>query len=454
MNTETIKPGTNINKSAATLWENPQIESALSHVAAAHPSWSITPLQERAKLFIQLGKILRQQQDQLATLITQEMGKLFRESRAEVEKCALACDYYAAHAEAFLANKNIASDASNSYISYQPLGTLLAIMPWNFPLWQVMRFAIPALIGGNTAVLKHASNVPQCALAIEQLFIDADFPNHVFRSLMISSTQVSHVIEDPRIAAVTLTGSETAGRHVAANAGKQLKKTVLELGGSDAFILLEDAKLEQAVNVAVTSRFLNAGQSCIAAKRFIVVDSIADEFVAHFSAAAGELKYGDPMDAQTTLAPMARHDLRDELQQQVEQSIAQGALAVLGCHPVSDPGAFYPASILDQVKPGMPAYDDELFGPVASIIRVRDEQQAIEVANQSRFGLGGSVWTQDSQRGENVARQMQCGAVFINGLVKSDPRLPFGGIKASGYGRELSYLGLHEFQNAKTIWLR
>ena len=441
------------NNSAA-LWDNTQIESTLSHVATAHASWSITPLSKRTELFIQLSKTILQQQDSLAALITQEMGKLIQESRAEIKKCALACDYYAQHAEAFLANKEITSDASSSYISYQPLGTLLAIMPWNFPIWQVMRFAIPALIGGNTAVLKHASNVPRCALAIEQLFIDAGFPSHAFRSLMISAKQVGAVINDPRIAAITLTGSENAGRHVAANAGTQLKKTVLELGGSDAFIVLEDADLEQAIRIAVTSRFLNAGQSCIAAKRFIVVDEIADAFVAGFSAAASQLKYGDPMNKQTTLAPMARHDLRDELHQQVEKSISLGAVAALGCHLIDNSGAFYPASILDQVQPGMPAYDDELFGPVASVIRVSNEQQAITVANQSRFGLGGSVWTQDTQRGERVAQQMQCGAVFVNGLVKSDPRLPFGGIKTSGYGRELSYLGLHEFQNAKTIWVR
>jgi succinate-semialdehyde dehydrogenase/glutarate-semialdehyde dehydrogenase len=326
-------------------------------------------------------------------------------------------------------------------------------MPWNFPLWQVFRFAIPALVVGNTAVLKHASNVPQCALAMEQVFTAAGFPEHVFRTLMISAAQVQGVIEDKRIHAVTLTGSCSAGRQVAATAGRALKKSVLELGGSDAFVVLEDADLELTVKTAVTSRYQNAGQSCIAAKRFIVVDAIADAFLSRFKVAVEALVLGDPMDKVTTLAPMARIDLRDELHRQVQDSIAQGAVDVTGCAPVDGPGAYYAPSILDQVTPGIRAYEEELFGPVAIVIRARDEEDALRIANDSVFGLGGSIWTRDSERGERLARRLQSGAVFVNGLVKSDPRLPFGGIKDSGYGRELSRHGIREFTNTKTVWI-
>jgi succinate-semialdehyde dehydrogenase/glutarate-semialdehyde dehydrogenase len=387
-------------------------------------------------------------------LITVEMGKLRAEARAEVDKCALACDYYAEHAPAFVADELIPSDAGKSLVAYQPLGAVLAIMPWNFPLWQVFRFAAPALAAGNTALLKHASNVPQCALAIEKVFGDAGFPRGVFHTLMIRAAQTEQVIADARVHAVTLTGSESAGRQVAATAGAHLKKSVLELGGSDPFIILGDADLALTVRTALNSRFQNAGQSCIAAKRFIVVDDIADSFLAQFKREVEALRPGDPSDETTTLAPMARGDLRDELHRQVSDSIARGAVAVSGCAPLPGPGYYYAASILDHVMPGMPAYEQELFGPVAGVIRVRDEDEALAVANASRFGLGGSVWTQDSARGERLARQVQCGACFVNGLVKSDPRLPFGGIKASGYGRELSHHGLREFVNAKTVWIR
>jgi succinate-semialdehyde dehydrogenase/glutarate-semialdehyde dehydrogenase len=327
-------------------------------------------------------------------------------------------------------------------------------MPWNFPFWQVFRFAAPSLIAGNTGLLKHASNVPGCAVAIEEIFIAAGFPANVFCTLMIPSSMVASVIEDARVHAVTLTGSEPAGIAVASTAGKALKKSVLELGGSDAFIVLEDADMEWTVNQAVISRFLNSGQSCIAAKRFIVVDEVADQFVDQFRQAVEQLLPGDPMDEGTTLAPLSRHDLRDELHQQVLDTIAAGATAVIGCSPENNPGAYYQSSILDHVKPGMRAYDEELFGPVAIIIRARDEDDAVAIANASRFGLGGSVWTRDTVRGERVARRLECGCAFVNGMVKSDPRLPFGGIKASGYGRELSSHGIREFVNAKTIWVR
>jgi succinate-semialdehyde dehydrogenase/glutarate-semialdehyde dehydrogenase len=331
---------------------------------------------------------------------------------------------------------------------------VLAIMPWNFPVWQVFRFAAPALMAGNTGLLKHASNVPRSALAIEHLFVEAGFPQGVFKTLMIPAATVQRVIEDPRVHAVTLTGSESAGRKVAAVAGANLKKTVLELGGSDPFIVLPDADLDLAVKNAVASRYMNAGQSCIAAKRFIVTRAVADDFVAAFRDAVAELQPGDPMNETTTLAPMARRDLRDELHLQVTESIAQGAEKVIGCEAVDGPGSYYQASIIDHVKPGMCAYEEELFGPVAIVIRVEDEAEAVAVANSSRFGLGGSVWTQDTARGERLARQVDSGAVFVNGMVKSDPRLPFGGVKASGYGRELSRLGIQEFVNAKTVWVK
>jgi succinate-semialdehyde dehydrogenase/glutarate-semialdehyde dehydrogenase len=431
-----------------------QLEAALNAAAAAVPHWQARPIPERCQLLRTAAAVLRRRAEELARLITLEMGKPITESRAEIEKSALGCEYYAGAAPSFLADEVIESDAGRSLVAYQPLGTVLAIMPWNFPFWQVFRFAAPALAAGNTGLLKHASNVPQCALAIESVFHEAGFPGGVFTSLMIPSTQVAHVIEDRRVHAVTLTGSEPAGRQVAAAAGAQIKKSVLELGGSDAFIVLEDADLEQAVATAVTSRFLNAGQSCIAAKRFIVVEAVAGEFVARFKEAVEALQVGDPLQESTQLGPLARVDLRDELHQQVVESITQGAVAITGCNPESGPGAYYQASILDHVRPGVRAYHEELFGPVASIIRAVDGEDAIRIANDTDFGLGGSVWTRDSARGERVARQLECGCAFVNGLVKSDPRLPFGGIKHSGYGRELSRLGIHEFVNAKTVWIR
>ena len=436
------------------VWGVDVLETALADVARATPLWAATSLAERCALLHVMGDEIVRRCDELAALITQEMGKLIKESRAEVEKSAHACHYYADNAARFLADEVIDSDASNSFVAHQPLGTILAIMPWNFPLWQVFRFLAPALAAGNTGLLKHASNVPQCALVIEDIVRRAGLPEGVFRTLMISSSQVAAVIADPRVQAVTLTGSESAGRQVAATAGAHLKKTVLELGGSDPFIVLEDADLDRAVQQGVASRYLNAGQSCIAAKRFIVVESIADEFVARFKTAVGRLSMGDPMNEITTIAPMARGDLRDELHQQVLRTIGAGAVVVAGCMPVEGVGAYYPPSILDHVKPGMAAWSEELFGPVAIIIRAQDEHEAINIANGTDFGLGGSVWTQDSARGERIARQVQSGAVFVNGMVKSDPRLPFGGIKNSGYGRELSYHGMMEFVNQKTIWVR
>lgn len=454
MSFEVINPATGEKVTDILSWDLSQLESALASVAKVSPLWRKTPMSERCSLMRKAAEVLRTNVDKYAAIVTQEMGKLINESRAEVEKCATACDYYAEKGPEFLANEIIASDASKSYVAYLPLGTVLAVMPWNFPLWQVFRFAAPALIAGNTGVLKHASNVPQCALLIEDVFKQAGFPENVFRSLMIKASQVKKVIEDPRIHAVTLTGSEPAGRQVAATAGENLKKSVLELGGSDAFIVLEDADLDLAIQNAMISRFLNSGQSCIAAKRFIVVDAIAEDFVARFKSAVEAFHAGDPMDEATTLAPMARADLRDELHQQVRDTLAAGAVAVTGCEPIEGAGAYYKGSILDRVEAGMRAYHEELFGPVAIVIRARDENEALQIANDSPYGLGGSVWTQDTARGEKLALQVEAGCTFVNGMVKSDARLPFGGIKNSGYGRELSQQGIREFTNAKTIWIK
>ncbi|MDO9371611.1 MAG: NAD-dependent succinate-semialdehyde dehydrogenase [Gammaproteobacteria bacterium] len=454
MNLVSINPATGVLLKTLPGWDERALEQCLQRVARVTPAWAAQPLAARAALLRQTAVLLRARKATLARLITQEMGKLLAEAHAEIEKCAWGCEYYAEQGARFLGAEVIPTEAAKSYVCYEPLGTVLAVMPWNFPFWQVFRCAVPALMAGNTVLLKHASNVPQCALAIEELFGNAGFPADVFRTLLIENRQVERVIADARVHAVSVTGSVTAGRAVAAAAGAHLKKTVLELGGSDAFIVLEDADLESTVTHAVTSRFLNAGQSCIAAKRMIVLDDVADEFVQRLKAALERLLPGDPLADTTTLAPLARADLRDELHVQVRESIAQGAQPVTGCAPLEGRGNYYAASLLDRVEPGMRAYDAELFGPVACVIRARDEHDAVRIANDTRFGLGASVWTQDSARGERIARALRCGAAFVNGIVKSDPRLPFGGIKDSGYGRELSHHGLHEFVNIKTVWIK
>src|SRR3989442_4615810 len=381
-----------------------------------------------------------------------EMGKPLAQGEAEAEKCAWACDYYAEHAEQFLAPVVRPTDARTSYVRFDALGPVLAIMPWNFPFWQVFRFAAPALVAGNAGILKHAPNVPRCALEIETVFQDAGFPGGLFRAVFLSNEAAGGVIADQRVRAVTLTGSDRAGSQVAEQAGRHLKKTVLELGGSDPFILLEDADLEQAARTAAEARLLNSGQSCIAAKRFIVVEPVAERFLDAFAAAMRARRMGDPVAPDTQIGPQARHDLRANLHRQVEESVRRGARLLLGGTLPEGPGFFYAPTVLAAVEQGMPAFDEEVFGPVAAVIRVKDEAQAVRVANASRYGLGAAVWTGDSARGERLARELEVGSVFVNGLVKSGPRLPFGGIKHSGDGRELSGDGIKEFGNIKTGW--
>jgi succinate-semialdehyde dehydrogenase/glutarate-semialdehyde dehydrogenase len=449
----THNPATGETLRTFSAFDNTQIDTALQQLNAASIGWAATPIAERVVCLNRAAQQLRAQSERYAALITLEMGKPIREARAEVEKCAAGCDFYAQYAEHFLADEVITTDASRSYVVCQPLGTLLAIMPWNFPFWQAFRAAAPALAAGNTVALKHASNVPQCALAIEEIF-QASFPANVLRALLIGPEQAENLIADPRIHAVSLTGSETAGRRIASAAGAQLKKSVLELGGSDAFVVLADADLDEATRLAVASRFLNGGQSCIAAKRIILVESIAEDFLMRFRQRLALLKQGDPTHEDTDIGPMARADLRSALHQQVTDSINKGAVPLMGCEPVAGAGYYYKVSLLDQVRPGMPAYDDELFGPVSAVIHANDERDALRIANDSRYGLGGTVCTSDPGKGDAFARALHSGQAFVNGMVKSDPRLPFGGIKASGYGRELAQQGIREFVNIKTIWIK
>lgn len=435
-------------------YEEMTSEAAAAAVVQAHSvwqSWRTTPFSHRAALIKKAASLLRQRKSELAALMANEMGKPLAQGLSEVEKCAWGNEYYADSAESQLAPDVVKTEHTKSYVAFEPLGVVLAIMPWNFPLWQVFRFAAPALMAGNAGLLKHASNVPGCALAIEQIFKDAGLPAGLFRTLLISNRQVKAVIEHPLVRAVTLTGSTPAGRAVASQAGAVLKKTVLELGGADAYVVLEDADLEAAVTTCVNSRLINGGQSCIAAKRFIVVEAVLDAFTRQFVEVMKSKRVGDPLADGTDVGPQARHDLRDALHKQVVASIEGGATLLLGGDIPKSDGAYYPPTVLTNVKPGMPAYEEELFGPVASIIAARDEDDAVRIANDSVFGLGGAVFTKDISRGERVAHRLEAGSTFVNGLVASDPRLPFGGIKESGYGRELGPYGIKEFVNIKTI---
>jgi succinate-semialdehyde dehydrogenase / glutarate-semialdehyde dehydrogenase len=435
--------------------DSPAVSRILREAHAAFLEWRKTPFPARAAPMRRAGALLRERRDDLARLMAVEMGKPLAQGRAEAEKCAWVCDYYAETAERFLSPEEIATDASRSYVAFNPLGVVLAVMPWNFPLWQVFRFAVPALMAGNAGVLKHAGNVSGCALEIERIFADAGVPPALFRSLLVPSSRVGEIIEAPEVRAVTLTGSTPAGQAVATRAGSLLKKTVLELGGSDPYVVLEDADLDLAAETCAASRLINGGQSCIAAKRFVVVESVRERFLERFVERMKARTMGDPLKDGTDVGPQARVDLRDELHEQVRRSVAAGALVVLGGEVPEGPGAFYPPTVLDRVGPGMPAYDEELFGPVAAVISARDEADAVRIANDSPFGLGAAVFTRDAARGERLAAQaLDAGSCFVNSFVKSDPRLPFGGIKLSGYGRELSHFGIREFVNVKTVYVK
>jgi succinate-semialdehyde dehydrogenase/glutarate-semialdehyde dehydrogenase len=430
-----------------------EVEMALAEAHDAFLGWRERPIAERAVPMRALAALLRGRADRYARLITLEMGKPITEAKAEIEKCAFGCDSFAESAARYLADEEIRANARRSIIAFQPLGVVLAVMPWNFPFWQVVRFAAPALMAGNAGLLKHASNVPQCALAIEEAFRDAGFPQGLLRTVLVSGGGIEPVIADDRIRAVTLTGSSDTGSRIAELAGRALKKTVLELGGSDPFIVLADADLETAAATAVRARSQNTGQSCIAAKRFIVVDSVASDFERRFAKGVEDLVVGDPMDPKTQIGPLARRDLLDTLERQVDASVRAGARVLTGGERLTGTGYFFRPTVLANVTSDMPAFREETFGPVAAVVRVRDADEAVRAANDSSYGLGASIWTRDASSGERLARRIEAGSVFVNGMVASDPRLPFGGIKRSGYGRELSEFGAREFTNMQTIWI-
>ncbi len=452
---KSVNPLTNETIKTFDEHNDDHVEKTLQNSVRAFESWKKLSYKDRATLFNKLAVILKSKADSLSKIITVEMGKLLTESKAEVLKCAQVCEYYANHSEEFLEDQIIDTDASKSFVTFQPLGTILAIMPWNFPFWQVFRFAAPTLMAGNVAILKHASNVPQCALAIEGLFQEAGFPKHVFQTVLIPGERASKLIADSRISAVTLTGSTEAGKAVAAEAAAHLKKCVLELGGSDPYIILEDANMETAIKACVKSRLLNAGQSCISAKRFIVTakhyEKFKSEMISHFEAQ----KMGDPQSSETSLAPLARMDLRDQLHKQVMNAVKEGATIACGGKMPEMEGAFYGPTLLENVTPDHQAFYEEFFGPVGILFKVKNEKEAIALANATNFGLGSAVFTHDIERGIQIAKnELASGSAFINAFVKSDPRLPFGGIKESGYGRELSHFGIYEFVNIKTVYVQ
>jgi succinate-semialdehyde dehydrogenase/glutarate-semialdehyde dehydrogenase len=453
MSIQSINPATGEILDTFTETSAADLERIVAAAHAAFLAWREVPFATRAEPMRRAAEILRGRRAELARTMALEMGKPIAQGEAEVDKCAWTCEFYADQAATYLRPQPRETDASLSYVRFDPLGLILAVMPWNFPFWQVFRFAAPALMAGNAGLLKHASNVPRCALQIEEVFREAGFPRGLFATALLPSRAVAGLIADPRIAAVTLTGSDHAGSQVAERAGRELKKTVLELGGSDPFIVLADADVATAARTAADARLVNSGQSCIAAKRFIAVEPVADAFVARFADELRARRMGDPLDRATQVGPQARTDLRDALHVQVEESVKRGARRVLGGEVPPGPGAFYPPTLLAAVDRGMPAFDEETFGPVAAVIRAKDDADAVRLANESVFGLGASLWTQDRARAERLAAQIEAGSIFVNGLVKSDPRLPFGGIKRSGYGRELSEYGIREFVNIKTVWI-
>lgn len=455
MGIATINPATGETLTTFEPLSTELIEAKLALSQQTFEQYRKTPMSQRSAWLYKAAEILERDQVRFGEIMTTEMGKTIKSAIAEVQKCALVCRYYAEHAAEFLADVSVGTDASQSFVRYQPLGAVLAVMPWNFPFWQVFRFAAPALMAGNVGLLKHSSNVPQCALAIEEVIREAGFPEGAFQTLLIGASQVEGIINDERVKAATLTGSEFAGASLAAAAGKQIKKTVLELGGSDPFIVLESADIEAAVATAVTARLLNNGQSCIGAKRFILEESIADEFERRFLEKFQTLKVGNPMDENTDVGPLATPDILEDLDKQVQECIEKGSKVLIGGQRLSDrPGNFYLPTILADFPPGTPADQEEFFGPVALLFRVKDIDAAIELANSTPFGLGASAWTTDEQQAHRLIDELEAGAVFINGLVKSDPRLPFGGTKRSGYGRELGIQGIHEFVNIKTVWVK
>jgi succinate-semialdehyde dehydrogenase/glutarate-semialdehyde dehydrogenase len=448
-----INPATGAEISRHPTHSAAAIDAMLAGADQAQREWAATPLPERVATLRRLGDVLREAKHHYARIITAEMGKPIVEAEAEIEKCALTCDFYADNAERFLADEPVGSAALQSMVVFEPLGVVLAIMPWNYPFWQALRFAAPALAAGNGMILKHANNVAQCALAIEEAIRRAGAPEGLMRSVLVEPSEVAGLIRDDRIAAVTLTGSTQVGSIVAAQAGEVIKKQVLELGGSDPLIVLADADLEEAAQTAIKARFGNAGQSCISAKRIIVEEAIANRFVALFVAGVKALKVGDPMDRATQIGPLARANLRDALHDQVKRTLAEGGELLVGGHPVDGPGFAYAPTVIDRVTPDLVAFQEETFGPVAAIIRVKDEDEAIRLANQTEFGLGAAIWTRDLDKAYALSRRIAAGAVFVNAQVASDPRLPFGGIKQSGYGRELGSYGIREFTNIKTVWI-
>lgn len=453
MSIQTINPTTGEVLETFEPFNQNQINEALGQAHQAYLKWRTATFAERAKHLHSVASYLRDHKSELAQLAVLEMGKTITEAAAEVEKCAWNCDYFAENAGRFLADEKVATNATESYIAFRPLGVVLAVMPWNFPYWQVFRFAAPALMAGNTAVLKHASNVSGVALKIERIFQEAGLPQGVLRTVLVPGSETRKLIADPRIAAVTLTGSEAAGVEVAANSGHVLKKTVLELGGSDAFIVLADADLDQAAQVGITARFQNNGQSCIAAKRFIVVDAVAEAFERKFVDAASKLRLGDPLDFETQVGPVARDDLREALDRQVRDSVKMGARVLIGGKPLEGKGYFYAPTIVSGVTPEMPMFREETFGPAAAVIHARNAEHAIELANDSEFGLSCNLWTRNIEQARELAARIEAGGCFINGMTASDPRLPFGGVKHSGYGRELSSFGIQEFVNVQTVWI-